>query len=278
MAGRKYKPALFELINTPRKGDEGGSLKTPGWFYGRTKSATEAAQKETIVNKSAGKPTATETTKRYTFTHAARLPESFLTQKVTFTASYWLIGLTALTMLTAIVGAYILGQGNPPTIVPEIPADLKNTPSAGQPDQTPLAPPNQEFSPATKTPPASPAVMLPSVTTTPPTPTADTPSAIAPAEGIVLTILTHEHVRDLQPVQAYFTRNGVNTNIGRYKGQFVLYSKETFLTRSATLRLKPKVIKLGANYNKEKPKTALGFNPDSFTGAYTLNLRDIDDF
>lgn len=282
MASRKYKPALFELLKTPRKGNEEGSLETPGWFYGRKKSDTEPARKETIVNKPAGKPTTstnTEATKRYTFAQTARLPESFLTQKVTFTASYWLIGLAALTMLAAIMGAYILGQGNPPTSAPEIPADLKDIPSVEQLDQTFHTPSGQGFLPETQTPATSIAVTQPPVTTVLPTSSLDIPAAIAPAEGIVLAILTHKHERDLKPVQEYFTRNGVNTNIGRNKnGQFVLYSKETFLTTKATLRLRPRIVKLGANYNRDKPKTALGFNPDSFAGAYAMNSSDIEVF
>ena len=50
MAGRRNRPALYELLNKGSiKPDEKGKLKTPGWFYGRKKVTVEPVRKETLI-------------------------------------------------------------------------------------------------------------------------------------------------------------------------------------------------------------------------------------
>ena len=287
MASGKYKPALFELVKPSKKPESGGTLATPKWFYTGKKVGTEPLRGEAVVTETnapvapADKAIATkaeipasgdEATQRYRFSPSASMPEVLASRKVTITLSYWLLGLALLTLIAVVIGAYRLGQGNPPRIAP-----------VGETTGTGVAP----GEPASEMP-SEPVAEVPAEQIAEPIAPAAEPvedlAAAAPTasaapgtrgEGITLIICSNTQLRNLKPVQQYFNTSGIDTRIGRYGGRYVLYSSEVFESLEATKSLRAQVKELGMHYNDKKPRTAPRFKPETFASAYPVNTDRI---
>ena len=296
MSGRKYKPALFELLGTSTKPDEGAKLKTPEWFYGDTKTATEPLRRDTMVTKptevqapAAKIPSpghdeprpSNETAKRYKFANPAAISQSFATRRVTFTVSYWLLALAILTMMVFLIVAYQLGQANPPVVSSADAIDgaelrssgpligTSNTTATGGP-RVDAAPPV----PGTVAPRALPATGLTSGHRDTAASTGTGPAP--PTEGIVLVICSSTNLRHLGPVQQYFNTSGIDTLIGRFEGRYVLYSRQVAPNSNDLKTLRDQVKSLGMHYNEKKAPNAPRFNAESFATAYAVNVDRIE--
>lgn len=290
MASGKYKPALFELLKTSKKPEGGDTLETPKWFYTGKKVRTEPLRQESVVTKTnaavapadktvASKaeipPGGVEARQRYRFSPSASMPEGLSSRKLTITVSYWLLGLALLTQLVVVIGAYRLGQNNPPLFAAvDGPTDAGPT-SSGPVTDLGSAPgaeqslvqsselaaqasgSTEDFEPQ-----ATPA----DTTIAPPGPS---------AKEIALIICSDSQLRNLKPVQQYFNTSGLDTSIGRYGKQYVLYSSQVFPSVEATRSLRAQVKALGMHYNDKKPRSAPIFQPDTFASAYTVNTDRI---
>ena len=306
MTTRKQTPALFELINKgPLRPDKKGRLATPKWFAKpKTPPASDAAASVTTTP-SAPAPTPAAPAKPSTAPLPATRPTdtkpltagnmaspnigprlplfSLKPTKISFSVSYWLVGLAALAFIFIIVLAYRFGQID----MQNRQADFGNAPPSPALQQVAGANPQADVlsdAPKPATTPAQPAA--PSAATAavaPPVRAAGYPKVqpaldaapAAPPTGLCLILVTHKNPRDLSPVQAYFNTKGVSTEIGRMGKNYVLHSQELFANRAAAQNLKELVARLGADYNRYKSPTAPGFNPETFSQAYLANIERI---
>jgi len=287
MAGKKYKPALYELIGKGKvKPDDKGALVTPKWFYGEgeQQSETEPVRQEpkVIIHRgpqvertpepkpqievSESTDAGAEPTKKEYGLH--------LGKQVRIWAPWWVMALSVLGLVLGFLVMYRIGQatvdraepasGEPAATNPVNPADTGPSKELdtirGGPVQKGL------FSTPTRP------------TTTPPLPSGQKPTTRTVAAGSLCLILCgSDKQRDLIDVQEYFTKKGILTRIGRMSDRYVLYTAQGVDSRAdqQANRLKEQVGKLGDRYNVEKPRTATSFPGSTFKTAYWVNRNQV---
>jgi hypothetical protein len=156
MAGRRYKPALYELLKKGAiKPDEKGKLQTPKWFYGRKSETVEPVRKGTlIVTKQAGEGTSSFPVKTVKPPEARPEPQAapakpretvgvksavkafslrWERKKLKVATPYWVAGLVLLGLLLSHLVMYRMGQSGEEPVVAEteVEQNLRNAgPSA----------------------------------------------------------------------------------------------------------------------------------------------------
>lgn len=293
MATKKQTPALFELINKgPLRPDDKGRLATPKWFAksktppvsGAPASVTTAPTAPAPTPSAPAKPptaplpatspidTTTPATRPVAISSIGRrLPLlSLKPSKLTFSVSYWLIGLAALALIFIVLVAYRLGQIN----IENRQTDHANAPPSPTMQAIADAAPQAAVlsgTPSQPTPPAPPAAAADSATVQP----APDQTPVSPRTGMCLILVAHSNPRDLSPVQAYFNTKDIRTAIGRRGKNYVLYSQQLFPNSKAAEGLKAQVARLGKDYNRYKSPTAPVFKPETFSQAYLANIDSI---
>lgn len=267
MAGKKDRPALFELVGKgPLKPDENGAIKAPSWFYG---TETEQKEKAKIVairpGQTTARPQQDAQTQKLNGTADEKDQKDAAQQKtpvqrwkfngplttratgkektkIELAVSYWLIAIVGLALVLFLLIAYRLGQRQ------AIQAAKPGETAAGAAEMLKDAPPSGELESARRAP-ARPDVLgglrqdNTTATANEKRATADLDDKPIQAAGTEIKIaddigrhgqcfvlFTHDSVRDMRAVQEYFNKNGLEVEIGKV-GQnknYVLYTKETF--------------------------------------------------
>ena len=348
MAGRKYKPALYELVaKGPLKPDKGGKLLTPKWFYGsKTGTVTplakdgqapvvrlipptmerpkdwapkqeeptepvreEAAVEEVGPTEVSGQAVegadragglaaigrATEKVKQV----SARLTK----EKLELSATYVTVGVVLVGLLFSWVLFYGLGHmagrsGAEQAVVPSQEEAPEKAQQGSLSDVTSgpvrpglLAPAERAGSGQAGV--GGSAVPRPAGVTTTVAASAEIttsgasaaraePVVVEPAVKVVdkgsrLVVLTWRSPAELSPVMAFFAKKGIETEVGRFGTNFVLFTKESFGTGDdARVReVKEDIRRYGALYRDEKPATAPVFLAQSFATAYPVKSESI---
>jgi hypothetical protein len=284
MAGKRYKPALYELVGKGRvKPDDKGALVTPKWFYGDGEQQTETEpvrqEPKVIIHRGPQVERSPEPQPRIegsesTDAGAELAKKEYglqLGKQVRIWAPWWVMALSVLGLVLGFLVMYRIGQATVDQAEPAAtnsvnPADTG--PSKGL--DTIREGPVQKGLFSTPTRPA----------TTPPLPSdqKQTPPAQTIATGSLCLILCgSDKQRDLIDVQEYFTKKGILTRIGRMSNRYVLYTAQGVDSRTdqQANQLKEQVGKLGDRYNVEKPRTATSFPGSTFKTAYWVNRSQV---
>ena len=301
MSGRRYKPALYELVNRgPLKPDKKGSLRTPSWFYGEERGGagvqTPPATTSAPGARSAASPGGTVPVMGQPgagggVSPRARSSFAFETahRHVAMMLPYWAAALVVLGLLFSWAVFYRLGVGSGRGQA-ETPASVGSvdTPAAPEVDErlreVARSQPRPEVlgsaqpSGAESGTGAGPAGSTPVRSTETPrytAPIAGSPGAVEPpaSQGAnVLVLCGTDNRRNLMTVQEFFTRQGFLTEIGRTGGRYVLYTAEgsDSINSQQAQQFKRTAAQLGARYNTEKPAGAPIFTPNTFASAYWI--------
>ncbi len=293
MSGKKYKPALYELIskeqNHPGKGK---TLETPSWFY--TGQETKKVNNETKAKESAKPAPSSKLIKE--LLNGPTVSAHLNNKQLEISASFWILGLVILGLILTHMVSYMLGQRNTVYEQPQVaitedqqqPADplslVRQSPVRQNiyPEKSSQAtsrPPVAVTTPIVKQEPVKPVAVTIPVTSAPEVANkTPEPKPVLNTEGSLCYIMCgYESQRELRPVQEYFNKSGLDTEIGRFQGRYVLYTRLTFERKKSieAARLKDIIVKVGAKYNKNKPKGALGFGKDTFSGAFPVIKSNI---
>ena len=288
MAGKKYKPALYELVGKGRvKPDDKGALGTPKWFYGEGEQGvkTEPVRQEPKVIIHQGpripQPAMQEDVKEPETVESreAQPEKEFALQlgtTVRIRTPWWAMVLTVLGLVLSLLVAYWIGQATADQAAP-------TTSQAGlsgdvSPDDSG---PSEELIDIRNGPVQKSVLDLSQRKTTTPPETGgqdQTPPGQVVSTGSLCLILCGSDKRqDLIDVQQYFSTKGILTRIGRLEDRYVLYSARGVDSQSEPLanQLKVQAATLGKGYNQEKPRTAASFLPSTFKSAYWVKRDSI---
>ena len=288
MASRKYKPALFELVNRgPLKPNSQGSIKPPRWFYGgkRRSKAAAAKDREISAHSSDAGP-------GMIAGDGTPAPESAFSaaigSQLQITLPYWALVVVALGLILLLVVAYSLGlragQGDTSKGLFEDQAALREAePTAGLNDirQGPVRQGLAQIE--------SPTMVATPVTGAAEAPASSTPAAAAGASanrqptttparsGQSLVMCSDDTKGSLEPVREYFVGHGVGCAVGWDGHRYVLCSDQTVESNrdAQAIQLKKLVDNIGKTYNSNRPDGAPSFTPSTFAGAYWANAQDI---
>lgn len=297
MSGRRYKPALYELVNRgPLKPDNKGSLRTPSWFYGEDGGAAAGVQSRPATTNvpgasqggvvPAGQPGAgggagPRARSSFAFETAHR--------HVALMLPYWAAALVVLGFLFSWAVFYRLGVGSGR-------GQAETTASMGSADGSAGPDVDERLGEVLRSEPrpevlgnaqpsgaesgargglAEPAPVRNTETPRYVAPIAGSPPAVEPpvSRGAnVLVLCGTDNRRDLLTVQEFFSRQGLYTEIGRASGRYVLYSAEGCDSTNSqrAQEIKQMVAQLGARYNTERPSGAPIFTPNTFASAYWI--------
>jgi len=289
MAGKKYRPALFELIGKGRlKPNRTCSMTTPKWFYsGRRGTTVEPLRREPkVVRQQEGdfpvkaaaqpeviEPEETEPTIESSF------GLHLVDKKLAVWAPYWAVAVAILGLILSLLVAFWLGQTSVAASEPGAGEATVSVPSGSKlPEEAALEggfqPQNLAADNSEKTPGINQKAALTNTVggneTSPPERTA--------GQGKNCLILcSSPQERQLRSVQTYFSTKGVFTRIGKFGGRYVLYCDEgTDSTGSvAAQKFRNNIVELGKRYNSEKPRTAPSFLPSTFDSAYWVLRENI---
>jgi len=274
MAGKRYKPALYELIGKGRvKPDDKGALGTPKWFYGEGEQEvkTEPVRQEpkVIIHRGPQIPLAVgqeevkepETAESLMDTQPEKEFGLHLGKEVRIRAPWWAMVLAVLGLVLGFLVTYWIGQATADQAEPTASrAGIDGGVSPGG------SGPSKELDDIRNGPVQKGVLNLPNPkTTTPPGPGGpkQNPPVRAVAEGSLCLILCgSDKRRDLIDVQEYFTKKGILTRIGRLGDRYVLYTARGVDSQAEPLanQLKDQAATLGEGYNREKPRvTYLSF-------------------
>ena len=274
MAGKRYKPALYELVGKGRvKPDDKGALVTPKWFYGEgeQQAVTEPVRQEPKVIIHRGpqverspepKPTPQIEVSESTDEGAEPTEKEYglqLGKQVRIWAPWWVMALSVLGLVLGFLVMYRIGQA---TVDQAEPASSK--PTATNPVHPADTGPSKELETIRTGPVQKGLFSTPTrPATTPPADGQEQTTATRPeATGSLCLILCgSDKQRDLIDVQEYFTKKGILTRIGRMSDRYVLYTNQGVDSRTEQManQLKEQVANLGNGYNTEKPRTAASF-------------------
>ena len=299
MTGKKYKPALFELVaKGSAKLDGKGSIEVPQWFSPGTGGNSEPLRREPLQG-SGGVPAGPaqgdavadadnvaphsdrhhelgQEVDRASEPRAGRL-------QLRLSIPYWGLGVAALGLLLAVLVVYRLGQYSVERelTAAELPVNSpleKVRQSPLRKDVLSLERPSRPTAPIEKTT-ANEAAKInrpaPASVTVPEAVGLASPKA--PTGGLSLVLCGHDKREVLEPVKAYFDAAGLTTGIGRSGDRYVVYSLETVesKTEATAQRLAQQIARLGASYNSSKPTGVPGFTASTFSSAYWVNIADI---
>jgi len=315
MSTKKYKPALIELVSKGTLKPRKGILGTPKWFYsGKSveKPAAETPAKttpppakpvpitkpEVFPTGKTGPDIATNTAlhvpadRKWQFgsEKTAESPAILPGKKLQLNLSYWVIALVCLALFLSLLLMFRLGQRNrTPSPAPsaESAENTADTPASSSLEAIQNSQVRPDLIPDRSSagidvqprPPLSTILdtSLPAPVEEAKTPTPPVAAAAETEAGMCLQICYNPNRRDLLPVQEHFNKQGIDTLIGQVGNVYILYSKQTFDKKNSEecLALKEKIKKTGANYNREKPASAVSYNPETFASAFPINVKDI---
>lgn len=181
--------------------------------------------------------------------------------RVEFSMPYQVGVAAALVLVLALLASYRLGQfagltvpAGPASASAQVPKALVEKPTDPVVSSTP--------------PPAAPAER------TPPKPEKTEP-VVAAGDNVI--VLTHYHtMADLGPVQAHFAEHGIVTEIVPESGQYVLQTKQRYLSvtpGSDGYKAIQKIKDIGALYKGKAPPTYETFAPNYFSDAYGKKVK-----
>jgi len=287
MAGKKYKPALYELVGKGRvKPDDRGALVTPKWFYGEGEQQieTEPVRQEPKVIIHRGPqvppPEVQEESKEADETLEAQTEKDYglhLGKNIRIWAPWWVVGLTVLGLVLGFLVTYRIGQATGDQAKPTS-SNAGLTPS-GSPGDTG---PSEELKKIRNGSVRQGILNLPKPKPT--TLSTETggqnqgrPARTVTIGSLCLILCGSDKRRDLIDVQEYFTKKGILTRIGRLENRYVLYTAQGVDSRtgSQASQLKNRVATLGDGYNQEKPRTATSFPGSTFKTAYWVKRTAI---
>ncbi|MCP4707539.1 MAG: hypothetical protein GY869_02850 [Planctomycetes bacterium] len=287
MAGKGYRPALFELVRKgPLKPNQKGTLTTPKWFYkGNNDVTVEPLRRETKSQDNQTQDFSADyidDIADHSTPETYDRPESIIglqlaDKKLALWAPYWAIGLAIMGLLLSFLVVFWLGQisvrGSATTVNPPNQAQASLDENGVEPDQ------QGEFGLAAntidKTTVAngeSQAANIAKATVESVTPPVT--SEVSTGRNC-LVVCGNPSQRELRSVQEYYSTKGVLTKIGRFKGSYIVYCQEGY-DRSNSLEarsFRDRMVEIGKRYNREKPRGAAGFLPSTFDSAYWA-LRD----
>jgi len=280
MAGKGYRPALFELVRKgPLKPNQKGTLTTPKWFYNhKNKGTIEPLRRETKARDDQPQDFSADYVEDSTaYPEPLERPESLLglhlaDKKLAFWAPYWAVGLFFMGLFLGFLVSFWLGQVSvrgtelavgQPSRAEANPGDI----GEGSVQQEMLVPPANPVHKPTAANGESQTANLgnaPGASVTPPV-TGDVGTG-----RNCLVMCSHSSQRELRPVQEYFSKKGVLTKIGRLDGRYIVYCEEGADSPSSSeadgFRLQ--MVEFGKRYNSEKPSGAASFPPSTFVSAY----------
>jgi|GEM_PF-3882316 len=114
-----------------------------------------------------------------------------------------------------------------------------------------------------------------------PNPTIATSTPLDKTWGQRIIICNSKFEADLSSVQAHFTVNGIETIICKIskRKRWVLATRESFDNTTDNVdKYKEAIAKIGATYNRDKMKNAPSFPASTFTSAYQVNSADLSYF
>jgi hypothetical protein len=279
MAGKRYKPALYELVGKGRvKPDDKGALGTPKWFYGEGEQEvkTEPVRQEpkVIIHQGPRIPQPTmqqEVKEPETAESRQAQPEKefglHLGKEIRIRAPWWAMVLAVLGLVLSFLVTYWIGQATVDQAGPTTSrAGMDGGVSPGD------SGPSEELN-NIRNGPVQKGVLNPPKPTTPPDPGKQEqkpPARIEATGSLCLILCGSDKRRDLIDVQEYFTKKGILTRIGRLGDRYVLYTARGVDSLNETLakQLKDQAAKLGEGYNQEKNRTAASFPGSTFKTAY----------
>ena len=223
MAGKKYRPALFELVGKGRlKPNKSGSLKTPEWFY-TNDMATAPMRKEPKVV--AGeeldfpvKPTAQpeDSDEQEELQRGNNFGLRLFDGKLALWAPYWAIGIVVLGLILCFLVVFWLGQTSVAAYTSEM-ADLAAL-NEGDNESETMAAVGGEIESRTEDNAQAASSNQRAGMTSIGSATENNQTSVAGGKGkncLILSTLGNE--RDLRDLQGYFSSKGILTKIGPWR-------------------------------------------------------------
>jgi hypothetical protein len=278
MAYRKYKPALYEMLDHRSvKTTKKGGVATPRWFYA---GRTAAAEPETVSEAEQTEPLPPAPKQIEKKTDLLTGPN-----RIELSVTRQLLILVGVGLLLTHLAAFMLGHGSGGSATE---SSVQEATAGGLPSlQSVRESPIQEGI-YPQRPERPPVEQRPSQAKADVRAVIEKPQlrTVAPAvvqndlhgsveNGICLVLCTYQRHRELRPVQSYFNQKGIRTEIGKLGSNYVLYSRSAFENSSdRRLRaLKDAVRDLGRG---ENGRGVHSFTPETFAGAYTVNVDRIN--
>jgi len=281
MAGKGYRPALFELVRKgPLKPNQKGTLTTPKWFYNRKNgSVVEPVRRETEPRVIDSSDDQAESAARPRPEPAER-PESIIglqlsDKRLAFWAPYWAVGLVFMGFFLCFLVTFWLGQIS--VRGSESPPDQQNIGAASLEDirEDPVQRGVLDLAARTEEGAGTPGVgkaenQAANLTAAPEAKEASQQNSAAVPGRNCLVLCSHSNQRELRSVQEYFSTKGVLTKIGRFSRSYIVYCEEGAdrPSSSEAVILRNRMIDIGRRYNSEKPRGAASFLPSTFESAY----------
>jgi len=283
MAGKKDKPALYELIKK-------GHATKPAWFRRKIsakkvsllKSSSPGSAKQGAEPKEPGRPTdhrPSAPTTDFTPIEQAREGTNSLNwlteKKLLFTCSYLVLWLGAAILILVLLISFWLGQWS------VISHQADSTSPAGSDDG--LA---KELKELADSPPQK-NVFSPPPSTANRIKTTKKPNTVKKTEDKVVPDMAGRHwvicgntdKTVLGFVQKFFNNNGLSTLIrwSDKERRYVLVTAGTFTnsTSEKAKKIKTFVIDVGKKYNANKPDAAPSYGDSTFQGAYPIGADEI---
>ena len=297
MGSKKYRPALYELLDRGNlKPDKKGVIRTPKWFYagsreGESKedSGVEQAKPSVQVGDVDG-PIGRKL--QFKGQWARRAVEVVSRNRFEISASRWVLLLVGVGLLLSHLVVFKMGQqsGSQTTGVETFAADSEGgSPALKDIQKAEIRPDVLQGGGLSS---GSRGIRGETVSRasvkSEPTIKRKVESKNEPAEviaavsvgGQVLILCGHSSERELRPVQSHFSKQNFGTAIGRFGGRYVLYSLQAFENKTdrGAMELKQRAGAIGRTYNSSKQSGALGFDEETFKGAFPVNLESIQKF
>lgn len=290
MGSKKYKPALYELLDRGNlKPDSKGVIRTPKWFY--TGSREEEPTKNSGFEPSkpvTQEPVADKPIRRklqFSGPWARKVVEVVSRDRFEISASRWVLLMVGVGLLLTHLVTFKIGQqsGSQSTgSAKVVPGSEEGSGNFGDIQKAAIRPGvlegvglpgGKKEEAVSKAPLKIESTMKPKIAAVKSIPSVS-------AGGQVLILCGHSSERELRPVQAHFSKQNFGTAIGRFGGRYVLYSSQTFgsKTDQSALVLRQRAGAIGRTYNSLKQAGALGFDEETFMGAFPVNLDRIQKF
>ncbi len=282
MAGKGYRPALFELVRKgPLKPNQKGTLTTPKWFYKRKSEETvEPLRRETgqeSIQQEDIPAVQEDDLSSSSMTESPERPESVIGlhlagKKLAFWAPYWAIGLVFMGLFLCFLVVFWLGQVSVRGTATSPERQMVAEAGLDEIQQGSVRPEVLDLSanlPGNVGSPPAAKQTVSNVTVSNTNLTNGQDDQVVKGRNC-LALCSHSNRRELGSVQEYFSKKGVLTKIGRFSGSYIVYCEEGTDRPSGyeAVNLRNRMIEIGKLYNKEKPSGAASFLPSTFESAY----------
>jgi len=304
MAVKKSRPALIELIDR-------GNTSTPGWFYGKKKSRLQQLRKRSTLSdprlpaipadeaKTAAKPVSgsapipvISSAAEPAIRSAPKAWFELTEDKLVLSLSYWkVLPLVVLGLILTLLIAYRLGQGsvsgtNAANAATDTTANtnidtkepLNNAHSiAALGDSSSQEVRKDQVGDRTAAVTSSPTENITEKVKIEKATANKTMATISPPQtGLCLIMCGHRDKTVLEPVRRYFNDNGLATVVGLYgRGYVLVHARSVQKTTSPeAAALQQRVIKLGNQYEQNKPRGAAGFAA-AWKSPYFVRTSDV---